>query len=275
MSLTSFLSTKLIITKEPSMFSPVRRRAHRSPVAALALAGVSAMLLFSAVVTAQETTTTSEDTVYACYVPLTGTVYRIKAQGAPSACFKLRGTRAGQTDRSHVEFSWLKSGSGTVGPMGPAGPEGPAGPQGETGPAGPAGPQGEPGPAGPAGETGPAGPAGPQGVAGPAGPAGAAGATGAQGPAGPKGDPGLSDWRIHQWSVVVPVGGNSFTILCPGTLKPLGGGWSGADQTVLNLGVRKNMPFNNGIGAGWTVDFANSSGATSPVTLYVVCAAVK
>src|SRR5687768_5040598 len=90
--------TKRHFLKEPSMSSPVRRRSDRSPVAALALAGVSAMLLLSTVGTAQ--TTTSDDTVYACYVPLTGTVYRIKAAGAPSECFKLRGSRAGQEDRS-------------------------------------------------------------------------------------------------------------------------------------------------------------------------------
>jgi hypothetical protein len=91
----------------------------------------------------------ADDTIRACYVPASGTIYRIGVAGGPTAC---RG--------NHVEMKWTVSGS--------AGAQGPAGPQGETGPAGP---QGEAGPAGPKGDTGPAGPQGP------AGPAGSGGGT--------------------------------------------------------------------------------------------------
>jgi hypothetical protein len=62
------------------------------------------------------------DTVHACYVPATGTIYRIKMPGLPSAC----------AASSHVEFSWL-GGSGATGPTGATGPSGAAGATGATG----------------------------------------------------------------------------------------------------------------------------------------------
>ena len=49
--------------------------------------------------------------IHACYVPASGTVYRIKAEGAKDAC----------TGKKHVEFSW-----NAAGPAGPEGPRGPA-----------------------------------------------------------------------------------------------------------------------------------------------------
>jgi len=86
----------------------------------------------------------ADDTIRACYVPASGTIYRIGVAGGPTACHG-----------SHIEMKWNVAG--------PAGTPGPAGPQGDAGPAGPQGP------AGPTGATGPAGPAGPQGPQGPAG----------------------------------------------------------------------------------------------------------
>jgi len=59
--------------------------------------------------------------LYGCYVPSSGTVYRIKADGLPDAC---RSTQ-------HVQFTWSLQG-----PPGPTGPAGPTGPQGAAGPAG-------------------------------------------------------------------------------------------------------------------------------------------
>lgn len=61
-------------------------------------------------------------TLSACYVPKSGTVYMIKQTGTPTACLS----------KQHVEFSWS-----TTGAQGPQGPVGPAGPQGPQGPAGP------------------------------------------------------------------------------------------------------------------------------------------
>ncbi|HEX8851794.1 MAG TPA: hypothetical protein VF761_19860 [Gemmatimonadaceae bacterium] len=123
---------------------------------------------------ARAQTAPEPETIRACYVPASGTIYRIGTEGGPSAC------RGG-----HIEMKWNIAG--------PAGAQGPAGPQGEAGPAGPvgpAGPQGEAGPAGPKGDPGPkgdTGPAGAQGPAGPAGPTGPQGPQGIQGPPGPAG----------------------------------------------------------------------------------------
>src|SRR5690242_16136215 len=55
---------------------------------------------------------------WACYVPTTGTTYRIKTADTRDKC----------AASSHVEFSWNQ-----VGPQGPQGPQGPAGPQGAQG----------------------------------------------------------------------------------------------------------------------------------------------
>jgi hypothetical protein len=175
------------------------------PGRALALA--SALVALSAGSAAAQTTTSP--TFYACYVPSSGTVYRIKEPGLRTAC----------SAPTHMEFSWSENGSGGPGPQGPAGPQGPvgpvgpmgaqgsAGPAGDTGPQGPAGPaggtgpqgatgpQGEPGVAGAPGAQGPAGatgPAGAQGATGPQGERGAPGADGAQGPAGPQGPQGVA-----------------------------------------------------------------------------------
>jgi hypothetical protein len=159
----------------------------------------------------------ADSLVHACFVPATGTVYRIGAPGLRDTCM----------NQDHVHFSWNSRGpegapgatgapgeqgpQGALGPrgeQGPAGPEGVPGPQGRTGdagtngtqgpagPQGPQGPQGETGPiggegpAGTAGETGPQGPAGEAGTVGPQGPAGTAGETGPQGPGGEAGGVG-------------------------------------------------------------------------------------
>ena len=63
----------------------------------------------------------AQATLTGCYVPNSGTVYRIKAAGLPSACHS----------KNHVEFTWSLQG-----PQGLTGPAGPTGPQGPTGPAG-------------------------------------------------------------------------------------------------------------------------------------------
>ena len=138
----------------------------------------------------------SEDSVIsACFVPASGTVYRIGVAGLPQNCLT----------STHVRFSWQIRGlqgppgsQGEVGAAGGPGPQGPAGPSGAIGAPGSMGPIGPPGPVGPAGATGPAGPAGPPGPAGdtgltgPSGPAGPSGAAGAAGPGGPLGPPGAT-----------------------------------------------------------------------------------
>ena len=78
----------------------------------------------------------------ACYVPKSGTVYRIASADAPASCLK----------SEHVEFSWNQR--GIQGQTGAQGPQGEPGTQGSAGSQGPSGPQGVPGPTGPAGISG-------------------------------------------------------------------------------------------------------------------------
>src|SRR6266545_6650186 len=136
----------------PSAHEDVKGKARRAAV----VAGVVWLLVLPASVAAQTT-----DTLLACYVPASGTVYRIRKPGLATSCLAT----------SHVEFSWAAS--GPPGATGPTGPTGPQGPTGSTGLAGPAGPTGAQGAAGPTGATGPAGatgPSGPPGATGPTGP---------------------------------------------------------------------------------------------------------
>jgi hypothetical protein len=54
--------------------------------------------------------------IYACYVPATGTVYRIRAEGLPDAC---GASKVNGRVQPHVPFQWNEQ--GPVGPQGPAG----------------------------------------------------------------------------------------------------------------------------------------------------------
>ena len=123
----------------------------------------------SAPTTTISTTAPAPVLIYACYVPSSGTTYRIKETDLKQSC----------VSPSHVEFFWNQQG-----------PEGPQGPQGIQGVAGSAGATGGTGPAGSTGLTGPTGPTGATGTT---------GATGATGATGPAGGSGLG--ALHQASV--------------------------------------------------------------------------
>src|SRR4051812_15641607 len=58
---------------------------------------------------------------YACYIPNSGVVYRIKEVDLKQTC----------SSADHVMFSWTDGGA--PGPQGPQGPVGPTGPQGAPG----------------------------------------------------------------------------------------------------------------------------------------------
>jgi len=75
----------------------------------LAAAGLSMVVAALPVRVSAQTT---DQILYACYIPLVGVVYRIKAPGLPTACLL----------KSHIEFSWNA--------------QGPKGDRGDTGPAG-------------------------------------------------------------------------------------------------------------------------------------------
>ena len=162
-------------------------RATRRAFSLVSMAG----FVFASPLVAQTKTPTEEPsggTKWACYVPNSGTVYRVRTTDTKETC----------ASHQHVLFQWSGSGSGGVGPAGPqgptgeTGPAGPAGADGAQGPTGPAGPQGEPGAAGAAGATGEVGPVGPMGPPGPTGPMGPKGDAGATGMVGPKGDIGAT-----------------------------------------------------------------------------------
>ena len=253
------------------MFSTVRRRGLRSPGnLILAMLGVFAL---SMPLSAQ-TTTSSPELMYACYVPLTGTVYRIKTNGTPAECTKPKANSDRHQD--HIQFVF-----NATGPMGPAGLQGP---QGEVGPAGPAGavgaegPKGDVGPAGPQGpkgETGATGAQGPQGLGGPMGPAGPQGQMGPQGmmgPQGPQGIPGVSGYQAIERRVSVNASSTStLTVECPAGKVPFGGGFYALDGTSNMSTVLRSSP----TATGWAVMLKNSgSSYANNFNIYVTCGTV-
>ena len=270
------------------MSSPVRRRGLAP---ATAIAAVSALALIMSVSSplAAQTTTTTEPVLYACYVPLTGTVYRIKTTGAPESCTQPKGKNNGAGHQDHVQFTFnsstAKGDKGEVGPMGPAGPQGEVGPMGPAGPQGEVGPMGPAGPAGPQGEVGPMGPAGPQGAQGiqgvkgdmgAVGPQGERGLMGPQGPQGVQGIPGVSAYEVVMRTVTIASSASQLWVTnCPAPKKPLGGGFASNDNNGINMLVAKNGPFAGSGSFGWVVEIRNPTQSSSSFNLYAVCAIIQ
>jgi len=94
---------------------------------AAALLAAATMTLAARTAGAQ---TTTPKVLWACYVPGSGTTYRIRETDIKQTCVK----------DTHVMFSWNET--GPQGPQGVQGLQGPQGPQGATGPVGPQGPSG-------------------------------------------------------------------------------------------------------------------------------------
>ena len=88
---------------------------------------------------------TVNEVITSCYVPASGSVYRIKTPGGPTTC----------QSPKHVEFTWNSQGiqgeKGDKGETGAQGPQGLKGDKGDTGATGPQGVQGETGATGAAG----------------------------------------------------------------------------------------------------------------------------
>jgi hypothetical protein len=114
-------------------------------VRAVVVAGVLAAAASIPVRIATAQGTTPPVLIYACYVPTSGTVYRIKTVDTRENCVA----------PNHVEFFWNQ-----VGPQGPQGIQGIQGVQGTPGATGAPGATGSPGATGAPGAQGPAGPAG-------------------------------------------------------------------------------------------------------------------
>ena len=247
------------------MFSPVRRRGLRSP-GNLTLVALSALALMASTPLSAQTATASSELMYACYVPLTGTVYRIKAPGAPAECTRPKSSNANQ-HAQHIEFVF--NATGPMGPAGPAGPQGEAGPKGDVGPQGEAGAKGDVGPAGPQGQAGPTGATGAQGPMGATGPQGM---MGPQGPQGPKGDPGVSGYQMIEKRVSVNANSTTtLTVDCPAGKVPFGGGFYALDGANNWSSVLRSAP----TAIGWAVTLKNSNSSYSNnFNIYVTCGTV-
>lgn len=207
----------------------------------------------------------ADDTIRACYVPASGTIYRIGVAGGPTSCHG-----------NHIEMKWNVAGPagapGVAGPKGDAGPAGPPGPQGE---AGAAGPQGEAGPAGPKGDTGPAGPQGP---AGPTGATGPAGPAGPQGPQGPAGSGGLLPKLVVRDSTDIAPGRFGRAIAtCPTGSTMIAGGFQFSFFDRAFTKVVGSLPVTVGGSAkpnAWAAEAFNedvSTGATRRVYAVALC----
>ena len=201
----------------------------------------------------------ADDTIRACYVPASGTIYRIGVAGSPTGCHG-----------NHIEMKW-----NVAGPAGAKGDTGPAGPQGPQGEAGAAGPQGE---AGPAGAKGDAGPAGPQGPAGPTGATGPAGPAGPQGPQGPAGSGGVVPSMTVRDSVDIPPGRFGRAIAtCPTGKTMIAGGFQFSFFDRAYTKIVGTLPLQTGGSTkpnAWAAEGFNdegSGGATRRLYAYALC----
>ena len=101
-----------------------------TPAALAALAALTPLALAAApAARAQTTPPVPPPVIDACYVPASGTIYRVNAAGAPANCLS----------PTHVRFTWnqqgLKGDKGDTGAKGEMGATGPKGDKGDTGPA--------------------------------------------------------------------------------------------------------------------------------------------
>src|SRR5450759_2317994 len=146
----------------------------------VAIGAVCLLATATCLTSVAEAQTPTNVVLIACYVPASGTVYRIGLQGLPADCLS----------PEHVKFTW--NAQGPQGSTGATGTTGTTGTTGSTGPTGVAGATGAIGPTGPTGSTGVAGAPGATGANGGNGTTGATGATGANGPTGPMGPTGVA-----------------------------------------------------------------------------------
>lgn len=112
----------------------------------------------------------------------------------------------------------------------------------------PAGAQGAAGPAGPKGDPGAAGPPGPQGPAGPRGETGTQGATGGYGPG--VAYAGVTSERV----TVLPGESASADAECPSGTRPIGGGYTSDEGTLVATG---SYPVGPGGHSAWHVTMQN------------------
>lgn len=210
---------------------------------AMRLAAVGAALMLAASV--RPAAAQTSNLLWACYVPLTGTVYRVKATNTQAAC----------TSPTHVMFSWNE--------QGPQGVKGDVGPQGAKGDPGSQGPKGDPGPQGPPGA---------------AGAPGAPGAPGATGPQGPPGEMtfltlnGVAVLRINN----APFGHHSLVAKCPPGKRIVGGGFRTIGLST-PIGFPETQPvftantLDPQIHDAWLVQYHQAGLSSSTVEAHAFC----
>ncbi len=209
------------------------RRRFSLPLLALTITAAFALRAAPVSAAALPERSTDSDVLYACFIPGSGTIYRIKTTDPAETC----------KSANHIPLQWLADG--------PQGPQGPIGPQGPQGPAGPAGPIGD------AGAIGPVGPVGVQGTTGPIGPAGER---------GPGGSAGI---EVIEVSIENAVGAEDQSLLaeCPAGKKIIGGGFS---QNPSNGNVGESRPTSDN--TGWFV-YVNDLWLSSPnIKAFAICA---
>jgi hypothetical protein len=208
-----------------------RRRALKALLLTVATVTITGAPVHAAV--PRLTTAKKTDVIYACYVPGSGALYRIKAIDPTETC----------KSPNHIPLEWLVNG-----PQGAQGPQGAVGPQGPVGPVGPIGPAGAQGPIGPIGA------AGPLGAVGPAGNAGAAGSAGLE---------------VIEVSVNNPVLATDQQLLaqCPAGKKVIGGGFI---QNPANGNVAENRPTTDR--SAWYVYVTDLALNSPTIKAFALCA---
>ena len=191
-------------------------------------------------------------TMEACFVPASGTIYRIDtpaspAAGAPKQCLSA----------THARLLWNRP--GPAGAPGAPGAPGARGPKGDPGDAGTPGAIGAPGPTGPRGPLGATGPIGSIGLR---GPTGLQGPPGERGPAGAAGSAGL----VVQTRSVSGSGTLSTFVACPSGTRVLTGG---AETTGVGA-IRDSEPVTGGAVDLWrAVAHVGGSGSLRVTALCV------
>jgi len=188
---------------------------------------------------------TTADTIRACYVPASGTIYRIGVAGSPTACHG-----------GHIEMTW-----NVAGPAGAPGAPGEKGEKGDKGDKGDTGPAGAQGPAGPQGPVGATGPQGPQGIQGPAGNGGS-----------------LAVQLVRDSADISPGRFGRATAICPTGKVLLGGGFQFSFFDRASTKIVGSVPlFASGspVPNAWSAegfnDDTNTSGAIRRIYAYALC----
>ena len=218
--------------------------------------------------------------MWACYVPNSGTVYRIRTGDTKESC----------ASQQHVMFSWnplgLKGDKGDTGEQGVPGKDGTNGADGKDGLPGKDGANGVDGKDGLPGKDGTNGVDGKDGLPGKDGTNGVDGKDGLPGKDGEKGDVGpqgppatIDPAGIAVAGAVNAQGMRTLVAQCPPNTRITGGGFvTKALHTPPNVGLQLPIFSINSLSGtvpnAWRVDFFQPGPSTSDVEAHAFCAKV-